>query len=259
MSIVINVLNTPVVWPTQGDINYSNGTTQFVQLVSTALNPIKGLYNTTTGQVGNLAFSDLGQLTLNGVPVISGVSSFNGRTGDITLLSSDVVTALGYTPADAAGVVTSVGVSGGTTGLITTGGPITSSGTITLGGVLGIGSGGTGTTTANGALNNLLPAQAGNASKWLFTNGTTTSWVDPLPVQSGNTGKILGTDGTSTSWIPNVGAQGGPNNPIIFENDIHVTANYTMTTGKNGVSAGPIIVDPGFAVTVPSGSVWTIA
>lgn len=234
MSIVINILNTPVVWPTQGDINYSNGTTQFVQLVSTALDPIKGLYNTTTGQVGILAFDNLGQLTLNGVPVISGVSSFNGRTGNITLLSSDVITALGYTPANAAGVVTSVGVSGGTTGLITTGGPITSSGTITLGGVLSIGSGGTGTTTANGALNNLLPTQAGN------------------------TGKILGTNGTNSSWIPNVGAQGGTNNPIIFENDIHATANYTMTTGKNGVTAGPFIIDAGITITVPTGSVWVI-
>jgi hypothetical protein len=41
------------------------------------------------------------------------------------------------------GTVTSVDVSGGTTGLTTSGGPITSSGTITLGGTLAIASGGT--------------------------------------------------------------------------------------------------------------------
>jgi len=49
------------------------------------------------------------------------------------------------------GTVTSVDVSGGTTGLTTSGGPITSSGTITLAGTLDIDNGGTGATTAAGA------------------------------------------------------------------------------------------------------------
>ncbi|PPD53658.1 MAG: hypothetical protein CTY12_04640, partial [Methylotenera sp.] len=44
------------------------------------------------------------------------------------------------------GTVTSVGVSGGTTGLTTSGGPITGSGTITLTGTLGVTNGGTGLT-----------------------------------------------------------------------------------------------------------------
>lgn len=46
-----------------------------------------------------------------------------------------------------AGTVTSVDVSGGTTGLTTTGGPVTASGTITLAGTLATGNGGTGLTT----------------------------------------------------------------------------------------------------------------
>ena len=52
------------------------------------------------------------------------------------------------------GTVTSVGVSGGTTGLTTSGGPITGSGTITLSGTLGVANGGTGLTTTptNGQL-----------------------------------------------------------------------------------------------------------
>ena len=45
------------------------------------------------------------------------------------------------------GAVTSVAVSGGTTGLTTSGGPITSSGTITLAGTLAVANGGTGTAT----------------------------------------------------------------------------------------------------------------
>jgi hypothetical protein len=78
--------------------------------------------------------------------------------------------------ANSFGIVTSVDVSGGTTGLITTGGPVTTSGTITIGGTLNIASGGTGQTTASGALNALLPAQAGLPGYVLTTDGTTASW-----------------------------------------------------------------------------------
>lgn len=54
-----------------------------------------------------------------------------------------------------AGTVTSVNASGGTTGLSFTGGAITGAGTLTLGGTLGIANGGTGATSAAGALTNL--------------------------------------------------------------------------------------------------------
>ena len=50
------------------------------------------------------------------------------------------------------GTVVSVDVSGGTTGLTTSGGPVTSSGTITLGGKLNVANGGTGATTLTGYL-----------------------------------------------------------------------------------------------------------
>lgn len=50
--------------------------------------------------------------------------------------------------ATSGGTVTSVDVSGGTTGLTFSGGPITNNGTITMAGTLGVSNGGTGTTTA---------------------------------------------------------------------------------------------------------------
>jgi hypothetical protein len=59
------------------------------------------------------------------------------------------------------GTVTSVGGSGGTTGLTLTGGNITSSGTLTLGGTLNLLNGGTGSTSAAGALGNLGAAAIG--------------------------------------------------------------------------------------------------
>jgi microcystin-dependent protein len=62
-----------------------------------------------------------------------------------------------------------------------------------------------------------------------------------------------------TAWVPmGGGATGGSGNGFVYENDIHVTQNYTLTANKNGMSAGPIIVDDGVTVTVPSGSVWSI-
>ncbi len=45
-------------------------------------------------------------------------------------------------------------------------------------GTLPIANGGTGQITANAALNALLPAQATHAGKFLYTNATTTSWVE---------------------------------------------------------------------------------
>jgi hypothetical protein len=54
------------------------------------------------------------------------------------------------------------------------------------------------------------------------------------------------------------GATGGAGNNAFFENDTNITVDYTITTGKNAMSAGPITVDAGVTVTVPTGSVWTV-
>ena len=60
---------------------------------------------------------------------------------------------------------------------------------------------------------------------------------------------------SSTGWS---GATGGLSDQVFFENDKVVTTIYTITTGKNAMSAGPITVNDGVTVTVPSGSSWTI-
>lgn len=88
------------------------------------------------------------------------------------------------------GTVTSVTVSGGSTGLVPTGNPITSAGTITLAGTLNTASGGTGLSgatpfTANGAL------YATNATT--LTSGT-------LPVASGGTG-VTSSTGTGNNVL----------------------------------------------------------
>lgn len=78
-------------------------------------------------------------------------------------------------PGPTGGGVTSVNVSGGTTGISTSGGPITSSGTITLGGVLAVASGGTGATTAAAALTSLGAYPANNPNNYTSNGGTVTT------------------------------------------------------------------------------------
>ena len=63
----------------------------------------------------------------------------------------------------------------------------------------------------------------------------------------------------NTAWS-GIGDQpvGGGTNRVFFENDIVMTDNYTITSGRNAMSAGPITVTPGVTLTIPSGSVYTI-
>ena len=101
--------------------------------------------------------------TLTGAELVPVVQS------DVTKKTtvSDILTSAG------AGTVTSVNVSGGTTGLTATGGPITTSGTITLAGTLDVDNGGTGATTAANARTNLGAAASGTNTDITSMTGVT--------------------------------------------------------------------------------------
>jgi len=111
---------------------------------ATNFTPIQ-LYRTSTAAAvpiaGNLA---AGELAIN---LTDEALYFKNAAGVVTLLADS---------SGALGSVTSVAVSGGTTGLTTSGGPITSSGTITLAGTLAVANGGTGVTTSTGTTNVVL-------------------------------------------------------------------------------------------------------
>jgi len=66
-----------------------------------------------------------------------------------------------------------------------------------------------------------------------------------------------GYNGSSWSSIGG-GATGGGADTVFFENSQTVTTNYTLTTNKNAVTAGPITINSGVTVTVPSGQSWVI-
>jgi hypothetical protein len=104
-----------------------------------------------------------------------------------------------------------------------------------------------------------------------ITGNKTFNWIK-LPVgttatrPSGETGLVrFNTDRNqfegynNTAWT-GIGDQpvGGGTDRLFFENDQVMTTNYTITSGKNAMSAGPITVNPGVTLTVPSGSTYTI-
>lgn len=145
-------------------------------MAQTNYTPIQLYYSTTAAaapSAGNLAS---GELAIN---ITDGKLYYKDNLGAVQLIASK---------AGAAGSVTSVDVSGGTTGLTTSGGPVTSSGTITLAGTLAATNGGTAQTTY--ATGDLLYASASNT-------------LSKLSI--GSTGQVL----TVTGGVPAWGASSG--------------------------------------------------
>ena len=84
----------------------------------------------------------------------------------------------------------------------------------------------------------------------------------PIPVTGHfrfNTDLIQFEGYNGTNWgAVGGGATGGSNDKIFHENDQTVTTNYTITTSKNAGTFGPVTVNSGITVTIPSGSTWSI-
>jgi hypothetical protein len=54
------------------------------------------------------------------------------------------------------------------------------------------------------------------------------------------------------------GATGGGGDEVFQENSLIVTTNYTITTGKNAMSVGPITINSGISVTVGADQRWVV-
>ena len=73
------------------------------------------------------------------------------------------------------------------------------------------------------------------------------------------TDKVLGYTSNGMEWVESAaGATGGGTDKIFWENGQTVTTNYTITNGYNAMSAGPVTINNGVAVTIGTGENWTI-
>ena len=112
---------------------------------------------------------------------------------------------------------------------------------------LAIADGGTGASTATAALNNLLPSQTGNSSKYLQTDGTNATW-DAISI---NTGDITGTlpvanGGTGVTSSTGTGSVVLSNSPTLVTPALGTPASGVATnltglpisTGVSGLGTG---------------------
>lgn len=127
-------------------------------------------------------------------------------------------------------------------------------------GTLPITSGGTGATTAVTALASLGERTSGTGSTILPAG--TTAERDGTPLAgyirwNSTLNQYEGYTGSAWSAIGG-GATGAPGNPVFIENDQTVTGDYTLSAGKNAGTFGPVSINSGVTVTVPSNAVWSI-
>jgi hypothetical protein len=124
-------------------------------------------------------------------------------------------------------------------------------------------------------VSNRLKVYSGSAWSFAIVDTTTvvtkTSSTGAAVIPSGTTGERDGSPANGYfrynsslasfegyvggAWGGVGGAQAGG---VIFENATTVTASYTLTTSKNGFSVGPVTINSGASVTVPSGQRWVI-
>ena len=83
------------------------------------------------------------------------------------------------------------------------------------------------------------PASPAAGDLWFDTN----TGVDVLKVYNG------------TGWDS---SSGGGSTPPISENDQVISASYSLTADKNGVSVGPITISSGQTLTIPANSRYVV-
>jgi len=97
-----------------------------------------------------------------------------------------------------------------------------------------------------------LSAQSGD------TGGMTWAEVDALPSQTSNSGKYLTTNGSAASWAV-LDTDANTTTKGLYEHAHTIASNYSIASGNNALSAGPVTINSSISVTIPTGSTWIIA
>ena len=189
----------------------------------------------TAGESGAIRIGTSGTQTTAYIAGISGVTPTGATTKTVVIDSNGQ---LGTAAAGSAGTgsVTSVALSGGTTGLTSSGGPITSTGTLTLGGTLALANGGTGATTQQAALN----ALAGGTTSAQFLRGNGTNVIlsaiqaSDVPTLNQSTTGSAATLSSDASNNTKAGSSALNGNAGTSNTAFGSLALYSNATGANG-------------------------
>ena len=115
-----------------------------------------------------------------------------------------------------------------------------------------------GSTTPNSGFFTTISLTATSASK--LNVGTTAERPTPVTGMVRYNSSLTKFEGYGASaWgALGGGATGGGPDEVFVENGQTVTTSYTITTNKNAMSTGPISIDSGVVVTVPTNSRWVV-
>jgi hypothetical protein len=97
----------------------------------------------------------------------------------------------------------------------------------------------------------------GAAKLSVGTTGQRPTAVTGMVRYNSTTGKFEGYGATAWGALGG-GATGGGADQVFVENGRTVTTSYTLSTGFNAMSTGPITVASGVTVTVPTGARWVV-
>ena len=99
-----------------------------------------------------------------------------------------------------------------------------------------------------------------DSSNWVALQAPTTvasNVTFTLPSADGTSGQVLQTNGSGALSFSTVSSPAKASGALIV-NTTTVSENYTVPTGSNAFSVGPITVSSGFAITVSSGQRWLV-